>query len=67
MAPLNISQEEFNAIKELKDDHSRVVLTADKGVAMVVMGREDYTNKAQQLLLGTNIYKLIPTNELKNK
>ena len=27
----NISWEEFEAIKGLKDDHSRVLLTADKG------------------------------------
>ena len=34
------------ANKEIKEDHSQVVLTADKEVAMVVMDREDYTDKA---------------------
>ena len=37
-------------MKELKEDQSRVVLTADKGVAMVVMDREDCTYKAHILL-----------------
>ena len=66
----NISQEESRAIKQLKDDHSRVVLTADKGVAMVVMDRDDYTNKALQLSSDTNTYNPIPKdpiNKLKNK
>ena len=43
----NFTLEEISTIKELKEDHSQVVLTADKGVAIIVMDREDYTNKAQ--------------------
>ena len=27
----NITREEFNALKELKEDKSRIILTADKG------------------------------------
>ena len=60
---------EWKAIKELKDDHSWVVLTAHKGVAMVVMGREDY-KQGLPLLADTNNYKIItkdPTSKLKNK
>ena len=37
-------------IKELKSDQSRIILTAEKGVAMVVMDRQDYIAKAQCLL-----------------
>ena len=48
-----------------------MVLTGDKGVAMVVMDRKDkYTDKAQLLLADTTTYKTItkdPTNKLKNK
>ena len=47
-----------------------MVLTADKGVAMVVMEREDYMDKAQSLLADNTTYKTItkdPTNKLKNK
>ena len=38
------------ALRELKRDRDRIVLTADKGVAMVVMDKQDYINKANQLL-----------------
>ena len=42
----NIKKEEFQAITELTEDHSRVILTADKGVTMGVMDRQDHSNKA---------------------
>ena len=42
--------EEFKAIKELREDESRVVLTMDKGVAMVIMDKKDYTDKALSLV-----------------
>ena len=45
----NISREEFQAIKELKRDDSRIILTADKGVVMVVLNK-DYIKKANHLL-----------------
>ena len=44
-----------------------MVLTAYKGVAMVVMDREDYMDKAQSLLADTTTYKTItkdPTNKI---
>ena len=34
-----------------------MVLTVDKGVAMVAMEREDYTDKAQSLLADTTTFK----------
>ena len=58
------------ALTELKKDNTRVVLTADKEVAMVIMDQQDYTNKAQVLLQDTNTYKVLPkdpTSQLKNK
>ena len=47
-----------------------MVLTADKGVAMVVLNRHDYIKKAMTLLDDTNTYKPItsdPTTKLKNR
>ena len=41
----NITKEEHKALKELGDDNTRVVLTADKGVCLVVMDREEYIQK----------------------
>ena len=61
---------QHKALTELKQDKSRVVLTADKGVAMVIMDQKDYINKAQTLLQDTSTYKVLPkdpTSHLKNK
>ena len=46
----NISKEEWKAIKELRTDKDCLVLTADKGVALVVIDKKDYTKKMNQLL-----------------
>ena len=65
----NLTKAQMSALRELKKDRDRIVLTADKGVAMVVMDRQDYINKANHLL-NQNTYKTItkdPTNTIKNK
>ena len=65
----NITRGERKAIVELKKDPSRMVLTLDKGVALVVMDTEDYKKKAEELL-SQNTYRAItsdPTMRLKNK
>ena len=46
----NITKEEAKAIQDLKRDKERIVLTADKGVSMVVMDKEDYIKKSEELL-----------------
>ena len=46
-----------------------MVFTADKGVSMVVMDKEDYNNKSEELLQSTT-YKVLttdPTTKYKNK
>ena len=46
-----------------------IILTADKGVPMVTMDRQDYINKANRLL-NQNTYRSIPRdpiNTIKNK
>ena len=66
----NLNPSQCRALTQLKQDNSRVILTADKGVAMVVMDKQEYTNKAQALLDDTNTYKVLhkdPTPQLKNK
>ena len=66
----NLNPPQCRALTELKKDNTRVVLTADKGVAMVIMDQQDYINKAQALLQDTNTYKVLPkdpTSHLKNK
>ena len=41
----NLTKAQNIALRELKRDRDRIVLTADKGVAMVVMDKQDYINK----------------------
>ena len=53
----NISKMERDAIKTLKEDNTRVVLTADKGVAMVVMDKNSYIDKCMALLQDTSVYQ----------
>ena len=65
----NISREERKAIEELWMDKSRIILTADKGVSMVVMDRDEYNTKAEELL-NQPTYRPIPndpTNKLKTR
>ena len=46
----NLSKEEKKALKELREVQDRMVLTADRGVALVVMDRKEYQNKVEGLL-----------------
>ena len=65
----NITREEQKTLRELKEDNTRVVLTADKGVCVVVLDREEYIRKAEDLL-NQYAYKIIPadpTTKQKNK
>ena len=50
----------MKAITELKKDPSRMVLTADKGVSLVVMDTAEYKKKAE--LLQQPTYQPIPTD-----
>ena len=53
----NITKEEQEAIKTLRTDPSHMVLTADKGVALVVMDKSQYVDKCMALLNDTKVYK----------
>ena len=55
---LNLTKAQNSAIRELQRDRDHIVLTADKGVAMVIMDRWDYISKANNLL-SQNTYKTI--------
>ena len=65
----NITKEEQQAIRKLKKDENRMVLTADKGVSLLVVDKEDYIKKAKHLLHQSNYKKINsdPTNKHKNK
>ena len=57
----NITKEERRALAELRKDKSKIILTMDKGVSLVVTDREEYIRKAQALLHQPE-YKYIPAD-----
>ena len=59
--PPNITKEERKVITEFKKDYTRMILTADIGVSLVVMDTEEYNMKAKELLQHPT-YKSIPTD-----
>ena len=66
----NITIEEAKAIKELRTHQSGIILTVDKGTAMVFMDRQDYNCKALELLDDKDTYKPIfkdPTPKYKSQ
>ena len=65
----NIPRDEHQVLREIKRDNTRMVLTVDKGVSLVVLDSEDYTAKSEELLNQPNykILKADPTNKYKNK
>ena len=65
----NVSKEELKALKELKLDNNRLILTADKGVALVVIDKQEYVKKVEDLLQESSYKKIAddPTAKQKNK
>ena len=55
----NITKQEVKTLVELKKDQSRVILTADKGVAIVIMDKEEYIEKAKILWKDKGTYKAL--------
>ena len=55
----NITKEEREAIKSLKNDTSIIIKEADKGSGIVVWDRDDYLKEAQMQLDDHNIYEKV--------
>ena len=55
----NLSKVDAQAMRQLKEDKDRLVLPADKGGPMVVMDRQDYISKSNDLL-AQPAYRPIP-------
>ena len=65
----NIPKEEHQALQQLKKDNTRMILTADKGVCLLVMDKKDYIEKSEELL-SKSTHKILPsdpTTRHKNK
>ena len=52
----NLTKLERKGLSQLRKDKDRLILTADKGVAMAVLDKVDYTNRAKEFL-GQQAYK----------
>ena len=63
----NVSKEELKALKELKPDNNRLILTADKGVALVVIDKQEYIKKAEDLLQESSYKKITDDPTAKQK
>ena len=62
---LILTKAELQDLSQLKKDRTRIVLTADKDVAMVVMDMKEYIEKATNLLLQP-VYRAIDKNPTTN-
>ena len=60
---------EREAIRGLKEDNDLVMIKADKGNATVVMNREDYVGKMDELLKGEDYVRIRknPTSVVEKK
>ena len=61
----NIPRSEREALDQLRKDKNREILMVDKGVSMVVMDRDDYNTKAEELLHQLT-YSPIPNDPTKS-
>ena len=65
----NLTKAQNFTLRKPRRNRDHIVLTADKGEAMVIMDRQDYRNKANSLH-NQNTYRSIPrdpTNTINNK
>ena len=62
----NLTKEERKALTELKRDPDRMVLTVDNRIALVVLHKEEYDQKADNLLDQPN-YRSIYRDPTKNQ
>ena len=62
----NITKEEAMALKGLRQDKDRVILTVDKGVVIVVLERQDCMNKAKEILMHRDTCRPLTQNNLIN-
>ncbi len=61
----DLTKQERNAIKDLKNDDDIIILPADKGRMTVIMNKSDYIDKAETLLKDANTYQPLDTDPSK--
>ncbi|XP_072043129.1 uncharacterized protein [Amphiura filiformis] len=66
----NLSKDERQAVKDLKKEDSIIILPADKGRATVILDKDEYNEKVNNLLGDTKTYEELssdPTQKYKRK
>ena len=53
----NITKSEHLALENLRKDKDCIIVTADKGVALVVMDKTEYITKSEALLHNNSVYQ----------
>ena len=59
----NLSREEWNAIRSLADDRNVVTKKADKGLCIVIWGRNDSLMEAEKQLSDKKVYQEVSNSE----
>ena len=64
----NLSREEWNAVRYLADDRNIIIKKADKGLCIVIWGRNNYLMEAEkQLVIRKFIKKLVIVKKILSK
>ncbi|CAJ0921194.1 unnamed protein product [Ranitomeya imitator] len=58
----NLSTPDFQALQTLRTDNEIVIKPADKGGAIVIMNKSDYTQEIHRQLSDNTVYRLLPTD-----
>ena len=56
----NITKSEHLALENLRKDKDHIIVTADKGMALVVMDKTEYITKCEALLQDNSVYQHLP-------
>ena len=59
----NLSREEWNAIRSLSDDRTTIIKKADKGLCIVIWGRNGYLIEAEEQLSDKKVYQEVSNSE----
>ena len=59
------SQEELNTLKDLRNDNSIVIMKPDKGNGVVIVNKDDYHKKMDEILADTSKFELLDDDAVK--
>ena len=59
----NLLREEWNALRSLADDRNIIIQKADKGLCIVIWGRNDYSMIAEKQLSDNKVYQEVSNSE----